>query len=70
MKNSLLALALAAATMPLTFAGQAAPAAQTPSANPPAATSTKTHKTKKAKVKKSHVKKNKGTTGSTSGTSK
>jgi hypothetical protein len=68
MKNSLLALALAAATMPLTFAGQSAP--QTPSANPPAATS-KTHKTKKAKVKKSHVKKNKTNgTGSTSGSSK
>jgi hypothetical protein len=74
MKNSLLALALAAATMPLTF-GQAKPAAQNPPANQPAnntaATSTANTKVKKH-TKKSHVKKEKAApaTGSTSGSSK
>lgn len=74
MKNSLLALALAAATMPLTF-GQTTPPAQNPPANPPAHTATaKTAKSKvkKPRVKKSHVKKpkTKGTTGATSGFTK
>jgi hypothetical protein len=65
MKNSLLALVLAAASVPLTFA-QATPPAQNPPANPPAATKTTKPKTKKTKVKKSHVKKQKpATTAST-----
>jgi hypothetical protein len=64
MKNSLLALALAAATMPLTF-GQVAPPAQNQpaTANPPAATTNNT-KVKKH-TKKSHVKKTKPAANST-----
>ncbi len=60
MKNSLLALALAAATMPLTF-GQA-PAQNPPAANQPAAT---TNTKVKKHTKKSHVKKTKPAANST-----
>jgi len=49
MKNSLLVIALAAATMPLTFAKQAA--GQAPAANPPAATDVKTTAKSKKHVK-------------------
>ncbi len=70
MKNSLLALALAAATMPLTFARQATPA-QTPAANPPAANSSATTNTKvKKHTKKSHVKKQKNNSSATTPTAK
>ncbi len=68
MNKTLLALALAIASMPLAF-GQP----QQPAANPPASTTaTKTKKAKKPHVKKSHVKKpkTKGTSGTSSGTSK
>jgi len=69
MKNSLLALALAAATMPLTF-GQA-PAQNPPAANPPAATKSTTAKPKTKKpVKKSHVKKTKKTNSPTGNASR
>ncbi len=61
MRNTLLALALAAATMPLTFGH---PAPQNPPATP-ASKTMKTKKAKKAKVKKPKVKKSKA--GSTSG---
>jgi uncharacterized protein YdeI (BOF family) len=53
MKKSLLVIALAAATMPLTFAKQAA--GQAPAANPPAVT-TDSHGKTTVKTKK-HVKK-------------
>ena len=59
MKKTLLALGLAAATMPFTFAAQA-PAAPASSSNPPAATSTTTP-TKKHVKKAHHVKKQKNT---------
>ena len=63
MKNSLLAIALAAGTLPVMF-GQASQPAQKPAtSNPPAATSSTTAPKPKVKkhVKKSHVKKNKTT---------
>ena len=65
MKNSLLAIALAAATLPLTFAQTTpAPTTQTPSQD-------KTATKKNKKVKKSKKsKKDTGTTGSTASPSK